>query len=166
MSPIDPNLLGGYNDEKSLMNLSSNSATLSKTFRTIRKHLSRTTNKNDNQITYDESDTSSIGDESNLNFPKQTITSVTIQRTLPGDKSLLPFDNESKSYSSTTHHLPGTYSFDYMRDKFPKEKSYHKDEIHHQSTTSKRSSSTTFTSYHTHTLTVHSNSGARSLLFS
>jgi hypothetical protein len=165
MSSTDPNLLGGFNDDKSLMNLSSNNATLSKTFRTIRKHLTRTTNKNDNQMMYDESDINSIGDEFNPNFPKQTITSVTIQRTLPGDKSLSSFNNESKMYSSTAHHVPGTYTFEYTKEKFPKEKSFHNDEIH-QSTTSKHSSSTTFTSYQTRSVTVHSNSGARLVLFS
>ncbi|CAF0752875.1 unnamed protein product [Adineta steineri] len=153
VSSIDPTLIGGYNDDKSLP---SNNPTLAKTFRTIRKHLTRTSNnKNDNQIIFDESELNNLGEEFHSNFPKQTITTVTIKRSIPNDKTLSSFENEFKTESSSdpTH---GTYTFEYMKDKFPKQKSdiYH----HHQSTTNKQAVSTTYTTYHTHTVTVHSNS--------
>ena len=148
MSSMDPNLLGGYHDDKSL---ASNNPTLSKTFRTIRKHLTRTSNN--------ESDLHNLSEEFHSNFPKQTITTVTIKRSIPADKTISSFQNEFKTESSNDP-LHGAYSFEYMKDKFPKQKSYQNDDIYHQSTANKQALSTTYTTYHTRTVTVHSNSGA------
>jgi hypothetical protein len=141
--------IGGFHDEKT------NNPTLSKTFRTIRKHLSRTSN-NENEIT-------NVTEEFNTSFPKQTITTVTIKRSLPADQSLSSFDNELKANLSNNQ-LHGTYSFDYMKDKFPKQKSYQNDDIYHQSIANKQAVSTTFTTYHTRTVTVQSNSGAENFI--
>jgi len=158
MSAMDPTLLGGYHqDEKSL---TSTSPTLSKTFHTIRKHLTRTSNtKNDNQIIFDGNEIHNLGEQFNSNFPKQTITTVTIKRSIPADKGLATFQSEFKTDSSNDP-LHGAYPYEYMKDKYPKPKSYQKDDIYHQSTANKQALSTTYTTYHTHTVTVHSNSGA------
>ena len=135
--------IGGFHDDKT-----TNNPTLSKTFRTIRKHLSRTSN-NENEIT-------NVTEEINTNFPKQTITTVTIKRSGAADQSLSSFENDFK----TNNQLHGAYSFEYMKDKFPKQQTYPNEEIYHQTIPNKQAHSTTFTTYHTRTVTVQSNSGA------
>jgi hypothetical protein len=134
---LDPRLIGGFPDEKPI------SPNFSKTFRTIRKHLTRTTNN--------ENDMRNLTEEIHGNFPKQTITTVTIKRTLPPDQSISSFAND----------FPRN-SFEYLTEKFPKPP---KDDIYHQTMTSKQGVSTTYTTYSTRTVTVHSNSGALKLFF-
>jgi hypothetical protein len=141
---LSPTLIGGFHDEKS------SNPTLSKTFRTIRKHLTRTTNN--------ENDIQNLTEEIQRNFPKQTITTVTIKRTLPSDQSLSTFDNDFQSNPQ----LHGAYAFEYLKDKFPKSPN---DDVYHQTMTSKQGLSTTYTTYHTRTVTVHSNSGALRFFF-
>lgn len=110
-----PTLLREYNDDKSLL---STSPTLSKTFRTIRKHFLRTSNnKSDNQIMFDRNDISNLDEEFNPNFPKSTITTVTIKRIGPNDNSLTSFDNQFKTYSSNIQ-SNDPYGFESMKDKF------------------------------------------------
>ncbi|CAF1670157.1 unnamed protein product, partial [Adineta ricciae] len=141
MSTLDPNLIGNYSEEKTF---SSTNPTLAKTFRTIRKHLTRTTNnKNDNQILFDESDINNLNDEFHANFPKQTITTVTIKRTIPADKTLTTFESQSSSLNEA---YP---TFDYVKDRLPKQKT----EFYQQSTANKQAVSTMYTTYHTHTVT-------------
>ena len=143
---LDPTLIGGFHDEKT------GNPTLSKTFRTIRKHFTRTTNN--------EGDIHNITEEIQRSFPKQTITTVTIKRTLPSsDQALSNFDKDFQ----TNPQLRGTYSFEHLKDKFPK--SPNEDFYHQTMTSNNQGLSTTYTTYHTRTVTVHSNSGALSFLF-
>lgn len=140
---IDPNLIGGnFHDDKSI------SPTLAKTFRTIRKHLTRT-NNNGNEI-------ENITEEIQRTFPKQTITTVTIKRTMPSNQSLNTFETNFPSNPS----LHGTYSVEYSKDKPPKSPN---EDVYHQTMTSKQGHSTTYTTYHTRTVTVRSNAGALSI---
>lgn len=141
---LDPTLIGGFHDEKS------SSPTLSKTFRTIRKHFTRTTNS--------ENEIENVTEEIQRSFPKQTITTVTIKRTLPANQSLTTFNTNFPS----NPHLQGAYSFEYSKDKPPKSPN---EDLYRQTMTSKQGLSTTFTSYHTRTVTVHSNTGALSFPF-
>jgi len=121
---IDSNL----SDEKS------SNPMLSKTIRTIRKHLTRTTNN--------ESDINQITEEIHRTFPKQTITTVTIQRTIPNEQRIINFPaNDFNNY------FPNNLS-----DSF-------NDNIYHQQ--QQQGLSTSYTTYHTRTVTVHSNSGAK-----
>jgi hypothetical protein len=133
---LDPtSLIGGFHDDKS------SNQPISKTFRTIRKHFTRTTNN--------EGEINNITEEIQRNFPKQTVTTVTIKRTLPNNQSLSSFDNDLQ-----------TNSFDFFKDKFPKQ------QYHQTTTTNNQGLSTTYTTYHTRTVTVHSNSGALRFFFS
>ena len=143
---LDPTLIGGFHDEKT------GNPTLSKTFRTIRKHFTRTTNN--------ENDIQNITEEIQRSFPKQTITTVTIKRTLPSsDQALSSFEKDFQSNPQ----LRGTYSFEYLKDKFPKSPN---EDLYHQTMTSNPGRSTTYTTYHTRTVTVHNNSGALKFCFS
>lgn len=107
--------------------------------RTIRKHLTRTPNS-ENEITH-------LTDDVQRNFPKQTVTTVTIQRTLPANQTITTFNNN----------FP-TNSIDFFKDKFPRQQNQ---DMYQQN----QGQSSTYTTYHTRTVTVHSNSGARRFSF-
>ena len=138
---LQPTLIGNnYHEEKSI------SPTLTKTFRTIRKHFTRTTN-NDNEI-------QNLTEEIQRNFPKQTFTTVTIKRTLPAsDQTVSTFENDFQCNPQ----LRGNYAFEFVKDKFPK---LPHEDVYQQTMTSQQGLSTSYTTYHTRTVTVHSNSGA------
>lgn len=109
----------------------SSNPTLSKTIRTIRKHLTRTTNN--------EGDINQITEEIQRTFPKQTITTVTIQRTIPNEQHIINFPSNDFNYFQ--NNLSNSFN----------------DNIYHQQ---QQGLSTSYTTYHTRTVTVHSNSGA------
>ncbi|CAF1945267.1 unnamed protein product [Rotaria magnacalcarata] len=150
MSTIVPTSLRDYNDEKSP---TSHNPTLAKTFRTIRKHLLRTSNnKNDNQIIFDQNDMSNFDEEFNSNFSKPTITTLNIKHVLPNDSSMTSFDNQIKTISSNIQ-SQDPYGFESTKDRSPKQKLYQNDDIYHQSMASRQAVSTTYTTYHSRTVT-------------
>lgn len=137
---IDPNMIGGsFHDDKSV------SPTLAKTFRTIRKHFTRTNNN--------ESEIENITEEIQRNFPKQTITTVTIKRSMPSNPTMGHFETNFPSNPS----LHGGYAVEYSKEKSPKSPN---EDLYHQTMTNKQGLSTTFTTYHTRTVTVRSKNGA------
>lgn len=137
---LDPNMIGGhFHDDKSV------SPTLAKTFRTIRKHLTRTSN-NENEI-------ENITEEIQRSFPKQTITTVTIKRSTPSNPTMTHFETNFPSNPS----LHGAYAVEYSKEKSPKSPN---EDVYHQTMTNKQGLSATYTTYHTRTVTVRSKTGA------
>ena len=160
MSTIGPTLLKEDNKEKSQISIS---PTFAKTFRTIRKHFSRTSsNKSDNQFTFIRNEINDLNKEFHSNVSRSTITTVTINESLPNENLLSSFDNQLKICSPNVQSLD-TYSFEYLKDKFPEQDRYQKDGISYQSMASKQAVSTAITTHHTRTQTTQSNSG--SLIF-
>lgn len=147
LSTSDPLTLTGFPEERSVLNLSPNNASLAKTFRTIRKHLSWSSNKNLNQITDDDREISQGMEDDHFTLPQQRITTMTMERTMPFGRSLGAFGNQ----------VHGTYAFEYSQENFPRELSNFQDEIQQQSIRSQRSISASYTTYQSHSHTYHSN---------
>ena len=96
-----------------------------------------------------------IMEDEHCALPQQRITSMTIEQTMPIDRSMGAFGNQMR----------GTYAFQYSHEKFPKDVLAFPGEMQQQSIRSQRSISTSYTTYQTHSLTVHSNSSTLPLFF-
>ena len=144
----DSTIVGGYADDRSALSISPSNVSLAKTFRTIRKHLTWTSNKNLPQMTTD--------DHSLLaTYPISPSTS-------PSDRSLLAWENQNELFPSRN---PSPHGTSYVLDggnneRFPKGIVAYPTDLHQQTMKSQHSISTSYTSYQTRSFTIHTHSGA------
>lgn len=166
----DSTLVGGYPDDRHLLNLSSSNASLAKTFRSIRKHFTWTSNKNLSPMASDDDhrDLHPFDHDQQTTLSKPISTTFSIPTSSsPSDRSSSTWDNPVDMYSASaaknqSHH--GSYSYEYTSERFPKGIASFPTDLQHQTMKTQHSISSSYTSYQTRSFTVQNHLGARSLV--